>query len=182
MIRIIAGSAKGKRLKTLKGPAVRPTSDKVRGAIFNILGESIIGASVLDLFSGSGALGIEALSRGAKEGVFVDNGIRCISIIKENLSDCGFLGKVIRGDVYKVIKRLEKGSFDIVFADPPYGRDLARNLLLELDKSGILKNSCFVIIEHSKREYIEESPNWHKLREKRYGDTRVSVYRSKSAL
>lgn len=177
MIRIIAGSAKGKRLKTLNGFSVRITSDKVRGAIFNILGDAILGASVLDLFSGSGALGIEALSRGAKECVFIDNDIRCVNIIRDNLVKCGFTGKVIRGDVYEVIKRLNKEGFDIVLADPPYGLDLARNLLLELNKYGILKKFSFVILEHSKRDRIEEPLGWQRIQRKRYGDTVISVYK-----
>lgn len=171
MIRVIAGTAKGKRLKTLKGQIVRPTSSKVKGAIFNILGNAIIDAEVLDLFSGSGALGIEALSRGAKSVVFVENDPRCIVVIKENLKHCGF-----SGDIYMDIKRLKNGRFAIVLADPPYGKDMARNLLSQLDSCSILKNFSLVVIEHSKRDVIEEPLSWKKIQEKRYGDTIISIY------
>lgn len=176
-MRIIAGIAKGRKLKTLQGAVVRPTSDKVRGAIFNILGEVVVGASVLDLFSGSGALGIEALSRGAKSAVFVDNDIRCVNIIRENLKNCKFSGEVIREDVYKVFNKLEKKNFNIVFADPPYGLDLAKNLLSQLDKNSILKDFCIIVIEHSKRDEIEEPSPWIKIQQKRYGETTVSFYK-----
>lgn len=176
-MRIISGSAKGRKLKTLRGADIRPTQDKVRGAIFNMLGGAVIGASVLDLFSGTGALGIEALSRGAQGAVFVDNDMRCIKIIKDNLENCGFSAKVVRGDVYRIINKLDKHSFNIVFADPPYEKNLARILLSQLDKSSIIKNFCFVIIEHSKRDFVEEPSQWRKIQEKKYGDTVVSVYR-----
>lgn len=177
MTRIISGCAKGKRLKTLKGNLVRPTSDKVRGAIFNMLGDVVIGADVLDLFSGTGALGIEALSRGANGVVFVDDNPRCISVIKDNLKNTGFIAGVIRGNVNKAIKKLEKDRFGIVFADPPYGKDMAKNLLSQLDRCGILKNFSFVVIEHYKRERIEEPPEWQRVKESRYGDTVISIYR-----
>lgn len=173
MIRIIAGSAKGRRLKIPKGQVVRPTSDKVRGAIFNILAERIIGADVLDLYSGSGALGVEALSRGAGNAVFVDSNTRYVT---ENLRICGFSARVITGDVRRVIKKLDKNFFDIIFADPPYGRDLARNLLSQLDNCSILKNFSLAVVEHSKRDAIDEPLPWKKVREKRYGDTVVSMY------
>lgn len=177
MTRIIAGISKGIRLKTIKGPIVRPTSDKVKGAIFNILGDVIVGASVLDLFSGSGALGIEALSRGADSVVFVENNPRCINVIKENLKKGDFTANVIRGDVYRVIKKLRRNSFNIVLADPPYGKGLVRNLLSEIDKCSILKNFSFAIIEHSKWDKIEELKPWQKVQGKSYGDTVISVYR-----
>lgn len=176
MTRIISGSAKGIRLKTIKGMVVRPTSDKVKGAIFNIIGDVIVGANVLDLFSGSGALGIEALSRGAGGVVFVENNPRCINIIKENLMKSDFAANVIKGDVYRVIRKLEKNSFNIVLADPPYGKGLARNLLSELNKYSILKNFSFAIIEHSKWDKISETQPWQKVQEKKYGDTVISVY------
>lgn len=177
-MRIISGLAKGKRLKTLKGMAVRPTSDKVRGAIFNILGmRHLVNANVLDLFSGTGALGIEALSRGASGAVFVEKDLRCVRIIRENLEKCGLSGKIIKGDVYKAINRLEKNNFNIVFADPPYGKKLAKNLLQQLHENSILKNFSFVVIEHSKRDVVEEIPVFHKTQEKRYGDTIISIYR-----
>lgn len=176
-MRVITGIAKGRNLKPLKGLVVRPTSDKVRGAIFNMLGAAILDANVLDLFSGTGALGIEALSRGAKDVVFVDDNFQSVNIIKENLRQCGFNGEVIKNNARKTLEKLEKNIFNIVFADPPYGKDLARNLLFDLNKCSILKNFAFVVIEHSKRDIIEETAPFKKIQEKRYGDTVVSVYK-----
>src|SRR5688500_13537138 len=122
-MRVIAGSARGRKLKTPKGDAVRPTSDKVRGAIFSILlaRRPLEGATVLDLFAGTGALGIEALSRGAKTAVFVEKDSRTAALIEENLAATGFTerGRVIRVDA----ERFPLGDlppFDFVFADPPY--------------------------------------------------------------
>lgn len=173
-MRVIAGIAKGKRLKGPKGPSVRPTLDKVKGAMFNILGERIVDARVLDLFSGSGALGIEALSRGASSCIFVDSNVR---YIKDNLKTAGFSARVIRGNVAQVIKQLakENAQFDIVLADPPYGKGMARKILYWLEINDILTNSSIIIIEHSKREVVERE----KVKEKRYGDTVISVFRLK---
>lgn len=183
-MRVIAGIAKGKKLGMPKGSSVRPTLDKVKGAIFNILGSRIVDAVVLDLFSGSGALGIEALSRGACSCVFVDTQIKCI---KDNLisvgltqslrAGAGLSTRVIKGNVERVIKQLAKENlrFDIVLADPPYGKKIARNILSWLEISGIVANSGLIVIEHSKRELIERE----KVQEKRYGDTVVSVFKLK---
>lgn len=176
-MRVITGSAKGRRLKAIKNTSIRPTSDKVKGAIFNILGNAIIDADILDLFSGTGALGIEALSRGARSAVFVENEFRCLKIIQDNLYLCSLSGETIKGDVYKIVERLGKNSFNIVFADPPYGKDLARNLLSHLDKFSILKNFAFIIIEHSKKDILEEPVQFSKIKENRYGDTVVSIYK-----
>lgn len=181
MIRIISGLLKGKNLKLPKGADIRPTSDKVRGAIFNILGTTIIDANVLDLFSGTGALGIEALSRGAGSVVFVDTDLRCLTVIKDNLQSCGRNAEIVRGDVYRILDKFHGEKFDIIFADPPYDKNLAKNLLLQLDKYNIIANSSFVVIEHSKRETIEAAPSWQKLRENKYGDTVVSVYKKINA-
>lgn len=176
MTRVIAGKAKGRMLKTVKCIEVRPTLDKIKGSIFNMLGDKVVESDVLDLFSGTGALGIEALSRGAGRAVFIDDDIRCIKIIKENLYGTGLDGEVIKGDVFKSIGRMG-GSFDIVFADPPYNKNLAKILLLQLDKCNIIKNSSLIIVEHSKREVVEIPAGWREIKKKRYGDTVVSVFR-----
>jgi len=170
-MRIIAGINKGKRLKAPRGLSIRPTLDKVKGAIFNIIGSRITDSSVLDLFSGTGALGIEALSRGASNCVFVDKKVR---YIRENLKVSGFNGRIIKSDVRSAINQLDKDGFkfDIVIADPPYKWVGVKNLLSWLKESGILAFPNLVVIEHSRFTKIN-----HKcVKEKYYGDTVVSVF------
>jgi 16S rRNA (guanine966-N2)-methyltransferase len=177
MVRIIAGTAKGRKLKTPKSDDIRLTLDKVKGAIFNMLGEAVLGVNILDLFSGTGSLGIEALSRGAGCVTFVEQDTRNVKIIVENLETIGFSGDVVKGDVYKMPEKVCEKKYDLVLADPPYDKDLAKNLLLQLDKYNIITNSSLVLIEHSKREAITESSWWRKIKERRYGDTVVSIYK-----
>ncbi len=180
MVRIIAGKAKGRKLKTPDGDYMRLTLDKVKGAIFNMLGEVVLGAKVLDLFSGTGSLGIEALSRGAGSVTFIENDVRNIKIIRENLDVIGFSGDVVKGDVYQMPDTVIGRKYDIVLADPPYDKNLAKNLLLQLDKYNIMTNSSFVLVEHSKREKITDSILWKKIKERNYGDTVVSIYKYNS--
>lgn len=178
MIRVIAGLFKGRKLKVLKGDGVRPTSDKVKGAMFNIIGKEIEGAVVLDLFSGSGSLGIESISRGSKKAVFVDSDKRCIGVIRENLQALKIEDvTIMTGDVYRIISKLKEDRFNIVFADPPYNKDLAKNILSHLGKYSILSNSCLIIIEHSKKELIEENELFCKVKDRDYGDTVISIYK-----
>lgn len=189
-MRVIAGIAKGRKLKSPKGSRIRPTLDKVKGAIFNILGDKIIDANVLDLFCGSGALGIEALSRGAESCTFVDTNISCV---KDNLSRVGFEGRIIRGDIQQAVRKLtrEKARFDIVLSDPPYCKEMGRKLLYMLAGSGILLDSGLIVIEHSRKERfvikskkivpssINPRGDWvarSRCLEKMYGDTVVSVF------
>ncbi len=178
-MRIIAGTAKGRKLKTIQGQETRPTADRVKEAIFNLLGASVIDARVLDLYSGSGALGIEALSRGAKDCVFIDNNTDCIKVVKDNLENAGFTGQVLKQEADKALQDLAaKGvKFSLVFADPPYNLDLAKNLLSQIASHDILCASALILIEHSNREEVEENQLFTKLVAKRYGDTLVSLYR-----
>lgn len=197
-MRVISGIAKGKKLKLPKGESIRPTQDKVKGAIFNILGDTIIDAKVLDLYSGSGALGIEALSRGASSCTFIDKNVR---YIKDNLKIVGFEARVIKTNVRLAIERLSKDNekFDIVLADPPYKEGLVKNILSWLENSGILNNFGLIVVEHSKRETVDISPhqlkkktgsrsfishdrgNWcgdiARFKERRYGDTVISIFK-----
>ena len=130
-MRIIAGRWKGRRLRSPTGRAIRPTRDQVREAWMSSLGNDIVGASVLDLFAGSGALGLEALSRGAKSAVFVESSPFSMDILKQNVDLLGVDSEVtiVKSDVMNYIKRLGKLDFDIALADPPYGKGYAhRNL------------------------------------------------------
>lgn len=120
-MRIIAGKFKGRVLASPSWSTTRPMSDKVRGALFDILGQEVVEARFLDLYSGTGAVGIEALSRGAREGIFVDKDPRCVDIIKKNISSCDLSQKVeIIGDRVEVAIRQVKGVFDLIFFTPPY--------------------------------------------------------------
>ena len=116
-MRVITGKARGRRLREPKGMDIRPTTDMVKEAVFNILQFELEGARVLDLFAGTGQLGIEALSRGAAEAVFVDGSSAAVKIVRENLKLCGFEARVLQGDAIGYLPSL--GRFDVVFLDPP---------------------------------------------------------------
>ena len=131
-MRVIAGSAKSLRLKTLDGLDTRPTTDRIKETLFNIIGPSVYGSVFLDLFSGSGGIGIEALSRGAKEAVFVENNPKAMRYIKDNLKFTRLEHKAatITGDVMNALYQLEgEKVFDIIFMDPPYDRGLEHKVL-----------------------------------------------------
>ena len=154
-MRVISGSFKGRRLTAPKGLTIRPTPDKVKGAIFNIIGDRIIESSFLDLFAGTGAIGIEALSRGAKEIIFVDDNIKAINLIKENLSRCKMQDarcKIVKENAVEFIKSVGQGfspaKFDFIFLDPPYKTDLGEKALIEISSFNILKEDGEIIWEH----------------------------------
>ena len=177
-MRIISGEKKGTRLFSLKKRKIRPTSDKVKGAIFNIL-SSVEDKMVLDLFAGSGALGIEALSRGAQEVVFVDNSFSSLGLIRKNLEKLGFRvkGRLIKKNVLRFLKGETEGKFDLILADPPYGKGLCQKLLELLAEKDFLIADGVLVIEHHKKEKIEKVENFILLQERKYGDTLVSFFR-----
>lgn len=181
-MRITSGSFKSRLIKAPRG--IRPTLDSVRKAIFDILGEHIAGANVLDLYAGSGALGIEALSRGASSCVFVDNNRSSIKAIKNNLDALGLSCYedivIVACDVFKAIRVFSKSEnrFDLIFLDPPYHRSLTKKSLFLLGNYDILTKSGVVIAEHSKHDEVQNSVGKLKLfRSVRYGDTQISFYR-----
>ncbi|HBO84401.1 MAG: 16S rRNA (guanine(966)-N(2))-methyltransferase RsmD [Deltaproteobacteria bacterium GWC2_42_11] len=183
-MRIIAGIAKGKRLFAPQGLSIRPTSDKVREAIFNILGKEFCYKAVLDLFAGTGAMGIETLSRGAEHAVFVDNNASALRIIKKNLDTCGLTERynIIKMDVIKALQpsafRLGKG-FNLIFIDPPYRREDAGTILELIEKNKLLADDGIIVLETSKRTGVDES--LLRLKEfdvRRYGDTVVRFYKN----
>lgn len=148
-MRVISGSAKGVRLETLDGDNTRPTLDRVKEALFNIIQNKLIDAKILDLFAGSGALGIESISRGAKQAVFCDKSYKAIQIINRNLEKSKVLEKsiIIQKDFLKSLQKLKEEKFDVVFLDPPYKENLsvlAVEKIIELD---ILKEDGIIIIE-----------------------------------
>ena len=173
-MRVIAGSARHLQLKTLEGNHVRPTTDRIKETLFNIIQNDIYNCKFLDLFSGSGAIGIEALSRGAKMAVFVENSPKAYEVIKHNLdfTKLGDKAEVIPRSVKTGITELEYNneSFDIVFMDPPYGNRLEKNVLEQLKKSVIISNDTIVIVEASldtNFDYLD-SLGYSIYKEKRY--------------
>ena len=177
--RVIGGSLKGKPLAAPKGLAVRPTAGRVREAIFNIILPRMNGAVVLDLFAGSGALGIEAISRGAARAVFVDNSPTALDIIKQNLQVCGLedVAEALRLDATRNLTGLSVLDlmFDIVFMDPPYNKAIIHNALETLAVSAVLKNKSLLVLEHSPRESIDDDMGPFTLLDRRkYGRTVVT--------
>lgn len=184
-MRVIAGKYKSRIIKMPRGPRIRPTKDRVREALFGIIGEFAVGASVLDLFAGSGAFGIEAVSRGAKRAVFIDREGSCIKTIKENLNTLNINGKistVIKMDAFRAIDFLSrrKETFDLVLLDPPYHKGLAKKSLIKLDRHDILKPPCIVVCEHHKNDTMPEMmDNITSYRTVRYGDVCLTFYKGK---
>jgi len=180
-LRIIAGCWKGRRLLAVKGMHTRPTSDRVKEAIFNILQQYIADSNVLDLFAGTGNLGLEALSRGCSRVVFVEKDPRVIDVLNKNRANLGCLEQsmVIRDDVFHSIKRLSgRERFDIIFADPPYSRGLEAPLLDAIADSDILCQDGIVVLEHSSRDHQPDRVgSLIKLQDRRYGDTEISLYK-----
>jgi 16S rRNA (guanine966-N2)-methyltransferase len=177
-MRVIAGSAGGLHLDVPK-QGVRPTMDRVKAAIFSSLGEKVIGARVLDLFAGSGALGIEALSRGAASVVFVDQDRQAVATIEKNLSKSKLRGQVRQQDVFRFLRgSLAAGSFDIILADPPYekaeeGERFTEKILTNPILSDILANDGLLVLEKHPDESLREPGLWRLIRARKYGATEV---------
>jgi 16S rRNA (guanine(966)-N(2))-methyltransferase RsmD len=177
-LRIISGEKKGTRLFSLKKRKIRPTSDKVKGAIFNVL-VSVEDKKILDLFAGSGALGIEALSRGAEQVVFVDSSFNSLDLVRKNLEKLEFRDKsrLIKKNVLRFLKSESEGRFDLILVDPPYGKGLCQKVLEILSEKEFLNAKGVLVIEHHKKEKIEKVGNFILLQERKYGDTLVSFFR-----
>jgi 16S rRNA (guanine966-N2)-methyltransferase len=180
-MRITGGQAKGRRLAAFKGLDIRPTSDMVRKAVFDLIGQDLEGLKVLDLFAGTGSLGIEALSRGASKAVFADKSQKSIDLIQRNLKICGLEGEGIvwKGDLVRRFpgKGLlgEKGV-DLVFIDPPYGKDLVPLIIAGLSQKGILAPFALIVAETRKTEILPlEVGKLHLTKSKKYGETRIHI-------
>ncbi len=175
-MRVITGTARGKKLQTLEGMDVRPTSDMVKEAIFSIIQFDVPGASVLDLFAGSGQLGIEALSRGASHCVFVDKSRESIGAVKANIDHCGFnsSSRILNMDSIEYLK-VAKSGLDIALLDPPYRHGLIEKALPELEKK--MNDGGIVVCEHEKELELAESWGRLKMRKRyRYGKIALTVY------
>ncbi len=176
-MRVITGTAKGRLIKTLDGLETRPTTQKVKEAIFSVLQFDIEGRRILDLFAGSGQMGIEALSRGASTAVFVDNSQKATSVIKDNIIRAGFQD---RSEIYcrdsSLFLSSDKGKYDIVFVDPPYSKNMASKSLEALGK--ILSDHGIVVCEHDSHDVLpDKTESLEKIQTKSYGRICVSYYR-----
>jgi 16S rRNA (guanine966-N2)-methyltransferase len=184
-MRVIAGSAGGVRLAVPKR-GVRPTMDRVKAAIFSSLGEAIIGARVLDLFAGSGALGIEALSRGAASAVFVEDDRQSAQVIEKNLAKAKLKGRVRHQNVFDFLRQRSNAErFQIIFADPPYekalrGESHTEKLLNNESLPQLLEPNGVFVFEKRPGEPLRETKLWRIIRQKTYGATEV-LFMSQSA-
>jgi len=178
-MRIISGSEKGRKLKTLEGEHTRPTAEKVKEALFSIIQFEIEGRRVLDLFAGSGQLGLEALSRGARECVFVDNDKAAMQIIRENAEKCRMTEKCrfFQTDYVTALKRPGE-KYDIIIMDPPYKSGFHQNALEIISGFDMLAINGIIIVETEVGTELPESiGSLNKLREYRYGRTMLTTYR-----
>jgi 16S rRNA (guanine(966)-N(2))-methyltransferase RsmD len=181
-LRVISGSAKGKKLKAPAGLNTRPITDMIKEALFNVLGAKVPNAKLLDLFAGSGSVGIEALSRGAQSVVFVDNSVEALKVVKENLNNCSFTREyhILRNDVFKALGLLKRhnSKFDLIYVDPPFTNEKIFNEIMEaIDVMDILEPEGIVIIRTPRRK---EMPIFDRLQEYRlnhYGESSLHYYR-----
>jgi 16S rRNA (guanine966-N2)-methyltransferase len=178
-VRIISGSLRGRRIAAVRGMATRPTTDRTREALFNILGQTVVDRKVLDLFAGTGALALEALSRGAESAVLVDNAHAALNTIKKNIQTCKLTAptRVIQWDLSRRLTCLKayQRHFDLVFMDPPYGQHLTDKTLIHLHDSSALGADALVVLEHHVDDLLGPlSDQFHLQDQRRYGKTLVS--------
>ena len=182
-MRITGGRLRGRRLASFKGMEIRPTSDRVREAIFDLLGHHLPGEKVLDLFAGTGSLGIEALSRGAAWALFIDHSPKAIDLIVRNLKLCGLeaQGFALRKDLLKGFPRrhrLLEEKMDLVFVDPPYRKGMILPVLEELSNLRILGSPATLVAQSEQKEVLPPRVRDLQLVKSRvYGETRITLYR-----
>lgn len=181
-MRVISGQAKGHPLKSVPGSSTRPTTDKVKESLFSMIGPYFDDERVLDLFAGTGGLGIEALSRGAGHAVFIDSNSQSIEIIRRNLESTRLevRAEVYRNDARRALKQLERVGkpFDLIFLDPPYIMKDCDEILAELASRGLVEEGAVAVVEHHPEvEYREEFDGFYRKRYAVYGDIALSIYR-----
>ena len=174
-MRVITGTARGRKLKTPENYDIRPTTDNVKESVFNIIQFDIEGRRVLDLFAGTGQLGIECLSRGAAEAVFVDRDKEAVRIIKDNLKTCGMKASVIQEDSLSFLDHC--GKFDIIFIDPPYDSNLYESALKIINLVDILSEGGIIICEARREKVLPEmTVPYYKRKEYNYGKVKICIY------
>jgi len=182
-VRVIAGSLRGKILSSIQGDAVRPTSDKIRGAIFSALSSRLgtfQGRRFLDMFAGSGALSIEALSRGAAFAVLVDTSSSSLELVRKNLAACKLTQNfhIVRGNVLAVLDKIRpRGPYDVVFVDPPYGKGLALQALELLSREDLLQDEAWIVVETGREEPLPDALGpLQRSHTRDYGGTTIHYY------
>lgn len=188
-MRVISGSARGRRLLTPKNDRIRPTADRVKESLFNILtvlAGNFSGFRVLDVFAGTGNLGIEALSRGAAEAVFIDENREAVLLVKKNLELAGFAdkGKVLQKEALAALKSLERtdGPFSLVFLDPPYRKGLSGQVLEFLAASALIGENSVIVVETAAKEELPETIGTLRKFDRRvYGDTAIAFFMLKNS-
>lgn len=176
-MRVITGTARGVQLKTPEGMLTRPTADRVKEALFSIINFDIPGAKVLDLFGGTGQLGIEALSRGAERSVFVDAREDACKLIRENLRRTKLEGTVVRSDYMDYLNRC-KETFSIIFLDPPYAEEYLENAIKRITEIDILQTDGIIVAERPVgKELSWEFDSYQRSKDYKYGKTLLTIYR-----
>jgi len=175
-MRIVGGACKKRPIRVPEG-GVRPTKGIVRGAIFNIIADNITDAEVLDIFAGSGALGLEALSRGARYCTFIE---KRAATLRTNITELSFRKQttILAHDFQRALRQLKKRAFDLIFADPPYNKNLAQKVSDLVKRHGLLTNNGMLIIEHSPREKISVPAKFYVLKQRKYGDTMITIIKN----
>lgn len=183
-MRVIAGSAKGRRLKAVPGLSTRPTADRVKEALFSVLLSrfDLAGSTLLDLFAGTGSIGIEALSRGAERVVFVEQGSSALRVLRANLAACGFADRaeVVPLPVFRALRELglrQQRRWDGIFADPPFGQALVPRTLAEIAGAGIVEPGGWVMVEaEAGEELADQYGGLHLTRTRSYGKSSLALY------
>ena len=181
-MRVISGKVRGLKLDTPKNLDVRPTTDRVKESLFNIINPYIRESNILDLFAGTGSLGIECLSRGAKNCVFVDKSKESIGIVKSNIKKARVENEstILNIDFKDAVKRLsvQKQKFDVIFMDPPYYENMFIDCLKSIDELNLLKEDGLVVVEHDTNDLFDDNiGRLYKSREKKYGNTTITFYK-----
>lgn len=180
-MRIISGSRRGKKLYAFDGRKIRPTTDRMREAIFNILSSRVKDATVLDLYAGTGTFGLEAVSRGARSAIFIDNHPDAIHLLKKNISACDMIEetRVVKWDIAHDLNCLKGilSGFELVFLDPPYDRNLVHPTLLHLHESGALQPAAHIVIEHGLDDPLPHDLDcFTRVDQRKYGKSLVSFF------
>lgn len=180
-MRVVSGSCKGRPLKSVPGTGTRPTTDKVKESVFNIIGPYFDGGAVLDLFAGSGGLGIEALSRGVENAIFVDREHQAIQTVKANLEACGFTeqAEVYRNDSERALKAIIKRelTFRLIMLDPPYKKQRLVSLLEQIHNARLLDLQGYIVCEHGSEDVLPDKvADFKKVRNEVYGTIAISIY------
>jgi 16S rRNA (guanine966-N2)-methyltransferase len=179
-MRVIAGRFKGRRLKAPSWDGLRPTSDKLRETLFNILAPRMEGARVVDGYAGTGAVGIEAISRGAAHVTFIENDRRAVALIEDNLRSCGVDGgyTIQRGDVATVLPGLGSNAFDLILLDPPY--DIVTIASVLEASAGVLADGGLAVLEHATRREIEQVAQLEPVRRVKSGDSTLTIFAART--